>query len=347
MSEGWNRAPQRALLIRIGAIGNALVAVPAIRAIREAWPGAWLTLVADPVTLELIGNCPYLSETIRYDHRGPEKAGPGYARFILELRKRRFTHAVHFRRYLRSELIGLLSGAKVRVGFKTEARLQLLTRRVVYNPGENVIELNLSLARALGIPAEDRRLELWTSQGSARVKAVMAEAWGEGPLVVIHPGGATQKERLWPGFSGLAEWMQKRLSARVVLVGTLAERELLEKIAAGIKPPPAVAVGLKLSELAELIQSADLFAGTDSGPAHVADAVGVPGAVIYAPHAGLRDQLKKWKPEGKRYLAFTPPTDCAECLDYPCPLSRQKECASRITVEEVAIGLEKLYTSSQ
>lgn len=343
---GWEKAPQRVLLIRIGAIGNALVAVPAIRALRQAWPAAWLTLVADPLSLQLLGNCPYLDETIPYDNRGPEKAGPGYARFILRLRRRRFTHAIHFRRYLRSELIGFLAGAAVRMGFKTEAPLQLLTRKVDYDEDENVIELNLRLVRALGVPAAERRLEVWPSEGSERVKEIIAGAWGTGPLVVIHPAGATQRERLWPGFGELAHWLEQRMAARVVIIGSPAEREIVEKTAAQAKPPPAAAVGLHLSELAELIKKADLFAGSDSGPAHIADAVDTPGAIIYAPHPGLARQLRKWKPEGRRYLAFTPPADCGDCREYPCPQVRQKQCAAMISVAEVALGLEKLYTES-
>lgn len=331
------------LLLRFGAIGNALVAVPAIRAMRRAWPEAFMALVGDPVTLELLGPCPYINELIRYDHKGPEGFGRGYTRFIAGLRRRRFTHTVHFRRHLRSELIGFFSGARVRVGFHTEARLQFLTHKVEYEEGGNVIEQSLKLARALGVMADDRALEYWPDRGSARVGELVAGLPGAGPLVVIHAAGATQRERLWGGFAELAMVLRERTGARVVMIGAEAERAMITETAAATRPAASTAIGLKLPEAAELIRRADLFAGTDSGPAHLADAVGTPGAIIYAPHRGLKKQIRKWKPEGENYLAFTPPRDCDGCADHACAPEKQKECADAIAVEEVAAGLEKLY----
>ncbi len=333
------------LLIRFGAMGNALVAVPAIRALREAWPEAFMALVGDPVTLELLGPCPYLDELIRYDNKGPEGFGRGYSRFVLGLWRRRFTHAVLFRRHLRSELIGFFSGARVRVGFRTGARLQFLTHKVDYEEGGNVIEQNLKLMRALGVGADDRRLEYWPARDSARVEALVAGLSGAGPLVVMHPAGSTQRGRLWSGFAELARVLSERLDARIVMIGAEPERALVMETAAG--GPAAAAIGLPLAEAAELIGRADLFAGTDSGPAHLADAVGTPGAILYAPHRGLHNQIRKWKPEGDRYLAFTPPQDCAVCADHPCAPERQKQCADAIKVEEVAAGLERLYAGTK
>jgi ADP-heptose:LPS heptosyltransferase len=337
----------RVLFIRFGAIGNALVAVPAIRALRRAWPDAYFALAGDPLTLELLGTCPYIDDFIRYDFRGPEAFPLGYTRFILDLRRRRFTHSIHFSRRLRSELIGLFSGARVRVGFETESRVQFLTDKVAYDEGDNVIEQNLKPARALGVESSDRRLEYWPSDGSARVEKALESAGGVGPLVVIHPAGSTQQERLWDGFGGLANTLRERMGARVVMIGSEAERGLVEAAASSISPPAVTAAGLPLPELANLIKMADLFAGTDSGPAHIADAVGTPGAVLYAPHRGLERQLRKWKPEGERYLAFTPSRDCNQCGDYPCSKASQKDCANDISVVEVANALERLYAENK
>jgi ADP-heptose:LPS heptosyltransferase len=114
-------------------------------------------------------------------------------------------------------------------------------------------------------------------------------------------------------------------------------------MAAGIEPRPGLALGLPLPEAAELIRRADLLAGTDSGPAHLADAVGTPGAILYAPQRGLAAQLRKWKPEGDNFLAFTPPRDCNDCNDFPCAPERQRQCAAEISAAEVAAGLVGLY----
>jgi len=332
----------RVLFVRIGAIGNALVSVPAIRAVRKSWPGAYLCLAGDPLTLELMKSCPYLDETISYDNKGPQKAGPGYARFVLELRKRRFTHVVHFRRYLRSELMGFLSGAPFRVGFATEARLQLINQKVEYREGDNIIELNLELVRALGIDACDRSLECWPPEQSEALDRLLGSVSGRGPLVVLHPVGATQKQQLWPGFAELAEMLEDNLDARLVMIGAPSERFLVEETAKATRSA-VTAVGLSLDHVALLIKKADLFCGIDSGPAHLADAVQTPGAIIYAPHRGLGRQLRKWKPEGDDYLAFTPETDCQYCTKESCGPEDKKRCAASIPVEDVYKGLAELY----
>ena len=334
----------RVLLLRFGAIGNALAAVPAIRALRVAWPDAKLILVADPLTVELLTPCPWLDEIVRYHNRGPEAFGKGYSRFIARLRKFEPTHAIHFRRYLRSELIGFFSGAPERVGFATEDRVQFLTRKVPYVEGANVVELNLQLVRALGIAADDRRLEYWPARESPRVDDLISRASGRGPLVVLHPAGSTQRHKLWPGFGPLGRWLRENLDARVVYLGSGAERAMVEETAASLSPSALTAIGLPLPEAAELIRRADLFCGTDSGPAHLADAVGTPGAIIYAPHLGISAQLAKWKPEGCNYLAFTPKNNCSECGRYPCPPEAARACAADIAVEKVGEGMRELLS---
>ncbi len=334
---------KRVLLVRIGSIGNALVSVPAIRALRRAWPQAHISMVANPLVVELLSRCPYLDELISYDNTGPEKAGPGYARFILGLRRRRFTHAVHFRRYLRSELMGFLSGAPVRVGFATEARVQLVNRKVEYLEGESVIEQNLKLVRALGVDAQDRSLEYWPSEGSEAVQKLIAKTGIDGPLVVMHPGGMTFGERLWDGYGELIAIIRISMGARVVIIGGPAEREVVQKAAESVRPHAVFDADLSLAEHAELIMRADLFAGQNSAPAHLAKSVGTPGAVVYAPQLNVQGEVNKWKPEGCSYLAFTPGLDCLACSMYPCDPESIKRCANSIPPGKVAEALEKLY----
>ena len=343
-----SRAGPRVLLIRFGSIGNALVAVPAIRALRQAWPQAFLSLLADPMTRELFQGCPYLDEVILYDWKGAHRFGHGYFSVVAELRRRRFTHAIHFRRYLRSELLGLFSGAKERVGFKTRSRWQWLTRPVPYREGESVIEQNLNLVRALGIKAEDRRLEFWPASHSAAVDRLFSQLGnGVGPVVVMHPGGSTQRERLWPHYGMLAQRLIEEKQARVIMIGTAAEAAEVERQAEQVRGPVGRALGLPIREAAEVIRRAALFVGTDSGPAHLADAVGTPGVILYAPHRGLKAQVRKWKPEGERFIALLPRRDCAECGEYPCPPARQQECAASIPVAEVLEAAEKLLAGKK
>ena len=136
--------------------------------------------------------------------------------------------------------------------------------------------------------------------------------------------------------------LRERLDARVAMIGAESERPIVE--AAAGQAGAGTAVGLRLPEVARLIGKARVFAGTDSGPAHIADAMGTPGAIVYAPHKGLDRQIAKWKPEGPGYLAFTPSRDCGECRERPCSLARQQECAASISVADVFEGLRGLLS---
>jgi ADP-heptose:LPS heptosyltransferase len=332
----------RVLFLRFGPIGNAVAAIPAVRTVRRAWPHAYLALLADPLTAQLWQECPYLSEVIVYDQKAAHRPGPGYLRLMQSLRRRKFSHSIHLRRFIRSELIGFLAGAKKRIGFESGARIQLLTRKVPYQEGVSVIELGLRLVRELDLSADDNSLEYWPRQAYPRVQQLYDSLAGDGPVVVIHPGGATQRERLWPYYGELGAALQEKYRSRVILLGTSEEEVVLQSTEDKMSGPVGKALGFELGEVAEIIRRAHVFVGTDSGPCHLAAMVGTPGSILYAPHQRLSAQLKKWKPAGEQYLAFTPGKDCADCPEHPCSLERQKECAASIPLAAVQEGVERL-----
>jgi len=324
-------------------MGNALVCIPAVRALRKAWPKAYMAMVADPFTRQVLEHCPYIDEFIEYDNRRAQKAGPGYIQFIYQLRKRKPTHVIHFRRYLRSELMGLLSGAPLRVGFKTEAKLQLINRKVPYIEGKNIIELNLDLVRALGVESQNRQLEYWTPEDTSLVDALYRGLDTQaGPVVVIHPAGSTQKHRLWPYYGEIADRVRAELQARVVFIGAKGELPVIEEALRSMRTNAKTAIGWPVPQVAELIKRARVFLGTDSGPCHLADAVGTPGVILYAPHRNLSRQLAKWKPEGPAYKAMLPEKDCTECELFPCTIENQKQCAASIPQDAVMDAVKQL-----
>ena len=294
----------RILFLRFGSIGNALVSVPAVRAMRKEKPEAFLALLCDPATHGLWKDCPWLNRVLVYDSKGKNTAGPGYLKMIFELRKIGFTHSVHFRRYIRSELIGFLAGAKTRIGFDPDT-ISLLTKKLPYSEDEHIIEQNLRLARELGIKADDRGLEYWPPVPSGRVKELLAQL--EAPLVVLHPFARTQKHNRWQKFPELAEKLKKDLNASVVLIGAGREKKLFAQEWSAQDSQFATAFDLSIPELASLLKSANLFIGSDSGPLHLACAVGAPAILIYTPRPDLASHLKKWMPLAPRFKAVLPP----------------------------------------
>ena len=251
---------------------------------------------------------------------------------IHQLRKLRFSHSVHFRRFIRSELIGFLSGAKVRIGFDPE-RFSLLTRKISYREDESLVEQNLGLAAELGIKAEDAALEYWPGPASERVRELLGR---EGrPLVILHPFARSEQARRWPRFAELAGRLKADFGAKVILIGQAEEAEPLRmdwpKGWGGAVP----AFDLTLPELASLIKSADLLIGNDSGPMHLAVAIGAPTVGIYGPRQGLADNLKRWRPKSEKFRSALLPEDCGDCSKNPCGPEEMLKCCGRITVEEV------------
>ena len=329
----------RILFLRFGSIGNAMVAVPAIRAVRKEMPDAFLALLCNPETYDLWKDCPWLDQALTYDQKGRQKSLTGYFKMIAELRKHNFTHSVHFRRLLRSELIGFLSGAKTRIGFDPGG-FSLLTKKVPYREDQPIVEQNLELVRQLGILAQDSRLEYWAPEPSEKLKSFFKDP--SRLKVVISPFARTWREKRWRRYPELAQSLIKKMNAEVVVAGARDELELARQEFRGIVPEDNFAFGLPIRELAGLFKLADLFIGQDAGPVHLAVAVNVASIIIYSPAPDRNTIFEKWKPAGDKFLAVLPPQDCRTCAQNPCSQGQLLECLERIGVEDVLKRVSEL-----
>ncbi len=327
---------QRILIVRFGSIGNTLVSIPAVRAIKKQYPDSSITMIVSPGIDDLVNGIPWIDEVMVYDMYGAHRSLKGYVGFIRELRKRRFAVAILFKRFLRSELIGMLSGAKRRIGFQTEGRSRFLTDRVEYTEGENIVELTMKLVGPLGIFSNDLSLELGTDE--CTTYPIMSAVRGTGPgddrrYAVIHPGGKTVggQGMTSEGYASVIDRLAQVHHVRSVVIGDAAEAGTIQRILNTVGPGAAsAAVGLPLRQVSCLIRRASLFIGNDSGPCHIADAVGTPGVIVYPPMRGLEEHIRKWKPAGDRYVAITAPRHCDVCPDYPCSDDARTACARAI-----------------
>ena len=340
----------RFLIIRFGSIGNTLVSLPAVRAIRKAYPSSFISMVVSPGIDELLSDVPWIDELIVYDMHGTHKSLLAYFQFIRSLRRRHFDTAVMFKRFLRSELIGLLSGAGRRVGFETGGKSNFLTDRVPYTEGTNIVELNMMLLQPLGIHDSDLSIELdpgnCKKYNSMHVfDALKSKEYFR--YAVIHPGGKTVKGTGLgvAGYAKIISLLGQRYNLPCVIIGDSTDSgtiSAIQKLSNVDSVLPAV--GLPLKELSCLIKHAALFIGNDSGPCHIADAVHTPGIIIYPPLYNLGEHLKKWKPAGDEFLAITPPKACEDCTSYPCEDSVLLRCIEDIDIEPILHYTELILT---
>jgi heptosyltransferase-2 len=335
------------LVLRYRFIGDTILTVPFLRNLRRGYPGARIDLVVAPYSSDVLRGIPYVDEfivydppTIHADSGGRHRTLLSKARFVADLRKRRYDKAYVLKRSFSSAAIAFLSGARERIGFDTEGRGFLLTSRVPYRHDRHEVLNFLDVLRADGVPVFDDHLEAWISpEETAAAEGFLAQrgaAPGE-PLVAIHPFCANQT-RAWheDGFVATANALQERAGVRILLLGGKRDREMAGRIAGKIRPAPVTAVGeTDLRQSMALLSKCDLLICNDSGIMHLAAALDLPLIALFGPQSPV-----KFGPWGRRcrilYKRF-PCSPCRQRFFEECdPSPRGKPmCMETISVDEV------------
>ncbi|MDQ3516245.1 MAG: glycosyltransferase family 9 protein, partial [Gemmatimonadota bacterium] len=299
--------PQRILVVELWQIGDVVLATPFLSALRRCFPQAQISLLGKPhadvllrasgLVDEVIVACLPWTRTQRkynpadYDWRGLRK-------LVRALRERRFDLAFDARMDLRSNILVALSGARRRVGFGYGGGDWLLTDAVPVDPKANhKVEDWLALMRAVGCGSlEEQRCVLTTTEAErTAARALLAGHFGiVRQPIALHPGGSHAGKR-WPieRFTSLAQDLVAAGHQVVVLEEPSGYGEALRKVK-GILP---VRVGLR--EMMAMIEQCATLVCNDSGPMHVAAALGVPTVAIFE-----RGQPKWFGPVGKAHIVI-------------------------------------------
>lgn len=286
----------RVLIVRLSALGDIVHALPVLAALRRHWPNAhvdWLVEEAYAPILELatglqrrvIVRAKANAETRDAVTFG---GGFGYARAVSFLRAQRYDVALDLQGLIKSAVWARLSGATRVVGFhrdhvRERQAAALYTEEVVPPPSAHVIHKNLALAAALGAPASTVELPLHPSPAPAMREAI-ARAGGAGRYIIINPGAAWPNKR-WPAdrFGELAASMASRHRLESIVIWGPSELALAESVSrssgGSAQPAPATSI----ADLAALVRDAALVVSGDTGPLHIAAAVGTPVVGLYGP----------------------------------------------------------------
>jgi heptosyltransferase I len=346
----------KTLIIKPSSMGDIVQALPVLTALRETHPTAHIAwLVARPFAGLLEGH-PRLDETILFDRNrfGGIATSVGatgaFLRFLKDLRRRRFTLTLDLQGLFRSGFLSAATGAPDRVGFEAAREMAgLFYTQKVPTPGQtHAVDRYLALARAVGL-AEPRATDSLPVQAEARaaVRRRLAEE-GVGPdeplvAVAAHARWATKQ---WPA-AGFAEVIRKAgaaLGARAVLVGSGGAAETLSRevaqAAAGARPVDLVN-RTTLPELVALIADARALVTNDSGPMHVAAAVGTPVVALFGP-----TDPERTGPYGPGHHVLARRATCSPCFRRQCLYStgpRALCCLKSVAAEEVARHLEEVW----
>ncbi|MDQ2742729.1 MAG: glycosyltransferase family 9 protein, partial [Chloroflexota bacterium] len=290
--------PARILIVRVDLLGDVLLSTAAVTTLRETYPDAHISMMTLPYAAPLAQLCRQLDEVIPVD-TNRIRTVPGlfdpstwreYWRAYRLVRLRRFDLALSLSGRMGS-LLAFLSGARRSIGYRSEAYPGLLTDPVEGGRyGERIpeVEYVLRLARAAGATGEVDHLSLPVPEDARQAVQRLLEANGVDagrPMVVIHAGSINGSAKRWPAgnWSLFAREMEMRAGASVVLVGAASDAAIAEEVARGALKAVNLVGHTTIDELIALLAHANLVATGDSGPLHLAVALGVPLLAVYGP----------------------------------------------------------------
>jgi lipopolysaccharide heptosyltransferase I len=284
----------RILIVRLSAIGDVLHGMPVLCALREALPQAFIAWVVEGVSAQLLKQHPALDELIQVPRKWLKSP-----KTVLQLRRKlralRFDVAIDMQGLTKSAVAARLSGARTRIGYSGVDGRELspwLNNKLVAPIGTHVIDRNLELLKPLGIsnPAVQYRLED-TPQDLATAERTLTELRLTDRFAVINPG-AGWPSKVWPAarYGEVASFLGNQHGVRSLVVWAgEQERAWAEQIVAGSDGYGVLAPKTSLRELAALSRKALLFVGSDTGPLHLAVAVGTPSVGMFGPMPAERN----------------------------------------------------------
>jgi len=344
-SMSGSKQPRRVLVREVNWLGDVVMSLPALRAVRAAWPRAHLAVLIRRELAGFFGGSDWVDEVIPY-HVGP---GPGGIReryrIVRHIRAGGFDTALLLPRSFQSALWVALARVPVRAGFSDDARKLLLTHSAAYGPvlfgRHQSLDYLHMLRETLAIEGrEDDFVPDVCTRSLGRMRAWLAEQRKrpDRPLVALSAAAAYGPAKEWPAarFSSLIDVLAEKDGSECVLVGTASERARCVSIAAASRGGALVAAGeTNVGELIALLSLCTAFAGNDSGAMHVAGALGIRTVGVYGstrPH--------RTSPLGPHTHVIYHPIDCSPCMQRTCRYGHY-DCLRQISVAEVVATLSE------
>jgi len=324
--------PRRILIIKPSSFGDIVHALPVLKPLKRHWPHALIDWLVKEEWAELLIDQPALNEVLLL----PKKFS-AWRSMQTSLRERGYDLVIDLQGLLRSGVAALLTQAQARVGFADgrEGSRWCYTERIHCSAAAiHAVDRSIDLLRQLGIPVDGpvtfpltvpAAAERWVEDIWRREQIAEREC-----TVVLHPAARGETKR-WPAerFAQVANQLSSSIGARIVLV---AAKEQIGHVDEVLRHLRAGAINLagasSLLELAALVKKASLVISNDSGPMHLAAAVGTPVIGLFGP-----TDPRRVGPYGAGHVALKKQFDCSGCSRRAC--ARDHGCLKLITVDDV------------
>ena len=334
-------------------IGDAVMAIAALEAIRRSRPGAEITVLSRPGVAELLRGQPFVDQVVSFESSGIHAGWAGQKRLIATLREGRFDAAVLLQNAFEAAWIAWRAGIAQRIGYARDGRRCLLTQAVaVPAPGEiprHEVYYYLELLHRAGWIPRERDvppIRLVLAEGARQRAEELLRRAGARENVwrcAIAPGASYGAAKCWPPerFAALADRFISECDGDVILFGGPGEADIAQRIASAMKGRAISLVGMTpVADLPALLSTCSAFVGNDSGAMHVAAAVGVPVTGIFGP-----TDHQATVPWSQKFELVREPASCSPCFLRKCPVDHR--CMTRIGVDSVFLAARGLRGANQ
>lgn len=326
---------KRILVIKLGAIGDIILAIPSLRMIRKRFSNAYIAVLVDAELTASLEYCPYIDEIIPFKRKDKKNRLRHMKKLVLKLRKSAFDMSVDFQNNTRTHLIAFLAGIPQRYGYTRGVMGKLLTNGVgSFRDSLPPVQHQFRVLNLLGISECDEHLEMWPSPDDREYIRHILDEWGcaKGQKKVGFVLSASKRwqTKKWPlsHFVELANRLIQSCGCRIVLIGDMSAKEDSERFLAQRRSEVLDMVGkTSISQLAALMESLDCLVSGDTAPLHVASAMKTNIVALFGP----TDPRRHMPPGGKNKV-LRKTLACSPCYKETCARVR---CMQDISVDEV------------
>ncbi len=343
---------RKILVLRLDLLGDVLLSMPAVEALHERYPDAEIWMMTVPYTAAIPARYPFVTRVVSLDTNAirsprnllrPSTLREWYGTYRL-LRRQRFDLAVSLFGLMAS-IWAFMSGATHRLGYSKEAYPLLHTRTLPgmrYDRREHEVRWCLRLAELAGSPQQPRYMTLEVEPGAAERMREVLESHGVSAttlLVGVHAGSINGSAKRWPAthWAELADRLHDDYGATVVLTGSKSELPIARAVAGAMRSTPLVLTGATtVNELAAVLARCDLVLSGDSGPLHMAVALGRPTVSVYGPtDPGISGPYPR---PGQTAIVLRTGIGCSPCYNAlstaECPYGNTA-CMHHLTVDRM------------
>ena len=329
-----DRAP-RFLIVRLGSLGDVVHAIPAVAALKKRHPDAAIDWVVDPRYVDLVRLVTVVDRVIPFD---PRHAVLAFPTMIRTLRRVGYEAAIDLQGLLKSAALSRMIGAPRVIGFP-RAHLREPLARFLYSetpdPGDapHVIQKGIALMRALGV--SDWSIEFPLAVPRSSAAAVVAARFGSSAYALVNPGAAWPNKR-WPvdRFGALAAAIRERRGLGSLVLWGPGEESMASGVVAASRGAAELAPPTTITDIVAIAKSASLMVSGDTGPLHIAAAVGAPIVALFGPTRPERNG-----PWARSDISLSRVDQCVCHYERRC--RRSRPCIDDISVDEVIAAVER------